>query len=135
AMPVLLRAHKWPAFVIAVIVAVVTGLVSLAGAHLAWAVLSGQPDELPGWDAVHAAGLALAFVKPAQSFVIAEWALLAGDDLKAAEVADAQRQHDLARLREQHLHEQAMARIGAQAAEPIAAEPAPMAAPAPRSEA
>jgi len=107
---------------LAVIVAIITGLVSLAGVHLAWAVLTGQPDALPSWDAVHAAGFALAFVKPAQSFVIGAWRELEQDAASADARAELDFRHQLALTREANLHAERMARIGAKSAPP---EPAP----------
>lgn len=47
-----------------------TGVVSMVGPHLAFAVLTDQPEQLPPMWAVDIAGALLAGVKPAMAFVI-----------------------------------------------------------------
>lgn len=61
--------HGW-AQLIAWVCAIFTGLVSIAGAHLGYAVITEAPNDLPPMWAVDIGGLGLAFVKPGMSFVI-----------------------------------------------------------------
>ncbi len=79
--------------------ALLCGLVSLAGVHLGWAVLSNHPEDLPPWWAVDLGGLGLMFVKPAQAFVIEACRAVERDRLNALHAADAERQDKAAERR------------------------------------
>lgn len=120
------RAEHQVALKLAVGVAILCGMVSVAGAHLGFAVFRGAPESLPAWWAVDLGGLGLGFVKPAMAFVIQ-----AGREVSRAEIA-ANEAHEAAEARA--AADRSLAADAAARAERLAlAAPAPaqIAAPSP----
>jgi len=75
------------AFRLAIACAVLCGLVSLAGVHLGWCLISGRRDGLPEWWVVDIAGALLGAVKPAMTFVIEACRSASRADVAAAKAA------------------------------------------------
>lgn len=104
------------AFWLALVVAGLTGLVSLVGVHIGWAVLTDAPQQLPSWEAVDAAGLGLAFVKPAMSYVIAACRDKELQERARAEAAERARLDAIAADERARRHAEQMRRIELEAA-------------------